>query len=60
VWISAKIRISSVFECAAAGLRHSRAPDATGLAAGAHEYKVIPRNSRGDGPESAVSVVNVT
>ncbi|MEN9576041.1 MAG: hypothetical protein RL514_3896 [Verrucomicrobiota bacterium] len=34
--------------------------NATGLAAGAHEYKVIPRNSRGDGPESAVSVVNVT
>lgn len=33
--------------------------NATGLAPGAHEYKVIPRNSRGDGLESAVSVVNV-
>lgn len=33
--------------------------NATGLAPGAHEYKIIPRNSRGDGPESAVSVVNV-
>lgn len=33
--------------------------DATGLVAGAHDYKIIPRNSRGDGPESAVSTVNV-
>lgn len=33
--------------------------NATGLAAGAHEYKVIGRNSRGTGPESDVSVVNV-
>jgi hypothetical protein len=33
--------------------------NATSLAAGAHEYKIIPRNSRGDGPESTVSVVNV-
>jgi len=34
--------------------------DATGLVAGAHGYKLIPRNSRGDGPESAVSTINVT
>ena len=34
--------------------------NATGLAPGAHEYKIIPRNSRGDGPESAVSTVNVS
>lgn len=33
--------------------------DATGLAAGAHGYKVVPRNSRGEGPASAVSVINV-
>jgi len=33
--------------------------NATGLVAGAHEYKIIPRNSRGDGPESAVSGVSV-
>lgn len=33
--------------------------NATGLAAGAHEYKVIGRNSRGTGPESDVSTVNV-
>ena len=33
--------------------------DATGLAAGNHEYKVIGRNSRGDGPESAVSTIVV-
>ena len=31
-----------------------KAYDTTGLAAGAHEYKVVPRNSRGDGPASAV------
>ena len=29
--------------------------NATGLVPRAHEYKAIPRNSRGDGPESAVS-----
>lgn len=34
--------------------------NATGLAPGAHEYKIIPRISRGDSPESAVSTVNVT
>ena len=33
--------------------------NATGLVVGAHEYKVIGRNSRGAGPESDVSVVNV-
>jgi len=33
--------------------------DATGLAAGLHEFKVIGRNSKGDGPESAVSGVAV-
>lgn len=33
--------------------------NATGLAAGAHEYKVVGRNSRGTGPESDVSTVNV-
>ena len=33
--------------------------DAAGLAAGAHEFKVVARNSRGDGPESAVSIINV-
>jgi hypothetical protein len=32
----------------------------TGLAAGLHEFKVLPRNSRGTGPESDVSGVNVT
>ncbi len=31
----------------------------TGLVAGAHEYKVVGRNSRGTGPESDVSVVTV-
>ncbi len=41
-----------------------RMPPATmsstkGLPAGAHEYKVVGRNSRGTGPESDVSVVNV-
>lgn len=34
--------------------------NASGLTAGAHEYKVVPRNSRGAGPTSAVSTVNVT
>lgn len=34
--------------------------NATGLTAGAHEYKVVGRNSRGTGPESDVSVVNVS
>jgi hypothetical protein len=33
--------------------------NATGLVAGAHEYKVTGRNSRGSGPESDVSTVNV-
>ena len=33
--------------------------NAIGLAAGAHEYKVEGRNSRGTGPDSDVSVVNV-
>ena len=33
--------------------------NATGLAAGAHAYKVIGRNSRGAGPASDVSTVNV-
>ena len=33
--------------------------NATGLAAGAHEYKVVGRNSRGTGPESDASTVNV-
>ena len=33
--------------------------DATGLAVGAHDFKVVGRNSRGDGPASAVSTVNV-
>ena len=32
----------------------------TGLVAGNHEFKVLARNSRGTGPESAVSLVNVT
>jgi len=36
-----------------------RVYDATGLAAGSHDYKVIPRNSRGPGPESAVSTIVV-
>lgn len=31
----------------------------TGLVAGAHEFKVLARNSRGTGPESDVSLVNV-
>jgi len=31
----------------------------TGLVAGTHEFKVLPRNSRGTGPESEVSAVNV-
>ena len=34
--------------------------DAIGLAAGAYDFKVVGRNSRGDGPESAVSTVNVS
>jgi len=33
--------------------------DTAGLAAGSHDYKVIPRNSRGNGPESAVSTIVV-
>lgn len=33
--------------------------NASGLAAGAHEYKVIGQNSRGNGPESAVATINV-
>ena len=33
--------------------------NATGLAAGNHEYKVIGQNSRGNGPESAVSTLAV-
>ena len=33
--------------------------DAAGLAAGAYEFKVVGRNSRGDGPESAVSTIPV-
>ena len=33
--------------------------DAAGLAAGLHEFKVVGRNSKGDGLESAVSGVNV-
>lgn len=33
--------------------------DATGLPAGAYEFKVIGRNSKGDGPESAVTTINV-
>ncbi len=33
--------------------------DATGLAAGNHEYKVIGRNAQGPGPESAVATINV-
>ena len=36
-----------------------RVYDATGGDAGSHDYKVIPRNSRGPGPESAVSTVVV-
>jgi len=36
-----------------------RVYDTTGLAAGSHDYKVIPRNSRGLGPESAVSTIVV-
>lgn len=32
----------------------------TGLVAGPHEFKVLPRNSRGLGPESDVSAVDVT
>jgi len=34
--------------------------DATGLAAGNYEFKVIGRNSQGPGPESAVSSVVIT
>jgi len=37
----------------------ARVYDATGLVAGSHDYKVIPRNSRGVGPESAVSTIVV-
>lgn len=33
--------------------------NATGLVAGAHAYQVVGRNSRGDGPASEVSTVNV-
>ena len=33
--------------------------DAAGLVAGAYEFKVIGRNSRGDGPASAVSTITV-
>ena len=33
--------------------------NASGLVAGAHEYKVVGRNSRGTGPVSDVSTVNV-
>lgn len=33
--------------------------DATGLAAGAHDFKGVGRNSKGDGPASNVSTVNV-
>ena len=33
--------------------------NATALAPGAHEYKIIPRNSRGPGPASDVSTVTV-
>lgn len=33
--------------------------DATGLAAGAYDFKVIGRNSKGDDPASPVSTVNV-
>ncbi len=32
---------------------------ASGLAVGAHEFKVVGRNAAGDGPESAVAVVQV-
>ncbi|MEN9576123.1 MAG: hypothetical protein RL514_3978 [Verrucomicrobiota bacterium] len=37
-------------------VKHYRA---TGLPAGAYDFKVIAHNSRGDGPASAVSVINV-
>lgn len=33
--------------------------DATGLPAGAYDFKVIGRNSKGDGPASAVTTINV-
>jgi len=33
--------------------------NASGLAAGVHEYKVIGQNSRGNGPESAVASITV-
>jgi hypothetical protein len=33
--------------------------DATGVVAGAHEYKVVGVNSRGPGPESAVASISV-
>ena len=33
--------------------------NASGLAAGTHEFKVVPRNSKGTGPASEVSVVAV-
>ena len=33
--------------------------DATGLAAGSYTFKVVGRNSQGDGPESAVSTIVV-
>ena len=34
--------------------------DATGLAPGSYEFKVVGRNSRGSGPESAVSTIVVS
>ena len=33
--------------------------DASGLAPGSYDYKVLGHNSKGDGPESAVSGVAV-
>jgi hypothetical protein len=37
-----------------------RVYDGTGLAPGSYDFKIVPRNSRGLGPESAVSTVIVT
>lgn len=37
-------------------VKHYRA---TGLPPGAYDFKVIAHNSRGDGPASAVSTLNV-
>ncbi len=34
--------------------------DATGLLAGDHQYKVVGRNSRGEGPESSIATVTVS